>query len=644
MRRIKLMKLFLKNFKGLKELSVTFNDVTDILGGNGTGKTTLHDAFTWLLFDKDSMDRQSFEIKPLDSDNKVFHELEHEVTGILDVDGEEITLTKILKEKWTKKKGEVDREFGGHETLYFINEVPIKQTEYKETISKFITKQQFKLICNPMHFSAGMKWEDRRKLVIDIVGDIPKEKVFSCKEELLSLKELLAETDIDDFRKSVNARKKKLNVELEAIPEIIAELNSFLHEYDYDHLKSEKEKYEFSLNELMDKLFNRAAANDGLLEDMSRLHQLKEKLRDIEYSTEIRVEDERRILEGNILEAVGELEKLDKSIEDAVIEREKISKNLAELQPMLETLKSQWDELFDREYIKDFDFDRADNLKKVNEEAVDIRTKINQCTLELQGLDTRIGTLEEKRSVIEKEKAAAEKAVNSLVPSIILESNDEYMEIKNQILELEMRLVQDNEKSEDIEELKNDISELTEKLNQCREKLYAREYNESIKGRVKELQAEEKSLEEQIAEEEKKEMLCDEFMKVKAELAEPSIESKFGPVKFKLLNTLVNGTVESCCEVLIDGVPFSNANKAAQINTGLFIIGLLSEHFGVQAPIFIDNRESINEIPACECQIINLIVSKDEKLVVNGLDDEHKDFIREAAAQEAVHIDGEICL
>lgn len=644
MRRIKLMKLFLKNFKGVKELTITFNDITDILGGNGTGKTTLHDAFTWLLFDKDSMDRQSFEIKPLDSDNKAFHELEHEVTGILDVDGEEVTLTKILKEKWTKKKGEVDREFGGHETLYFINEVPIKQTEYKETISKFITKQQFKLICNPMHFSAGMKWEDRRKLVIDIVGDIHKEKVFSCKEELLSLKELLAETDIDDFRKSVNARKKKLNVELEAIPEIIAELNSFLHEYDYDHLKSEKEKYEFSLNELMDKLFNRAAANDGLLEDMSRLHQLKGKLRDIEYSTEIRVEDERRILEGNILEAIGELEKLDKNIEDAVIEREKISKNLAELQPMLETLKSQWDELFDREYIKDFDFDRADNLKKVNEEAVDIRTKINQCTLELQGLDTRIGTLEEKRSVIEKEKAAAEKAVNSLVPSIILESNDEYMEIKNQILELEMRLVQDNEKSEDIEELKNDISELTEKLNQCREKLYAREYNESIKGRVKELQAEEKSLEEQIAEEEKKEMLCDEFMKVKAELAEPSIESKFGTVKFKLLNTLVNGTVESCCEVLIDGVPFSNANKAAQINTGLFIIGLLSEHFGVQAPIFIDNRESINEIPACECQIINLIVSKDEKLVVNGLDDEHKDFIRKAAAQEAVHIDGEVYL
>ncbi|MBC8062305.1 MAG: AAA family ATPase, partial [Clostridiaceae bacterium] len=118
---IKLKQLMLKNFKGIKNLTIDFEKVTNICGENKLGKTTIFDGFTWLLFDKDSKDRSKFEIQPLDDQNNVIHMLETEVEGIIEIDGKAMVLRKILKEKWVKKRGEVDSELKGTETLYCID-------------------------------------------------------------------------------------------------------------------------------------------------------------------------------------------------------------------------------------------------------------------------------------------------------------------------------------------------------------------------------------------------------------------------------------------------------------------------------------------------------------------------------------------
>ncbi|MZK72441.1 hypothetical protein GT707_28075 [Clostridium beijerinckii] len=110
--------------------------------------------------------------------------------------------------------------------------------------------------------------------------------------------------------------------------------------------------------------------------------------------------------------------------------------------------------------------------------------------------------------------------------------------------------------------------------------------------------------------------MCEEFIRTKVELLEERINSKFKTVRFKLFKQQINGGIDECCETLINGVPYSNANTASQINSGIEIINTLSEHYKFQVPIFIDNRESVNEILDTESQIINLIVSKDKKLRV----------------------------
>ena len=112
---MKLISLRLENFKGIKELEINIDgENISIYGDNATGKTTIADAFSWLLFGKDSKDRAKFGIKTLDSAGNVIHNLEHGVYAMLEIDGDTVELERVYKEKWTKKRGTATATFSGH--------------------------------------------------------------------------------------------------------------------------------------------------------------------------------------------------------------------------------------------------------------------------------------------------------------------------------------------------------------------------------------------------------------------------------------------------------------------------------------------------------------------------------------------------
>jgi hypothetical protein len=132
--------------------------------------------------------------------------------------------------------------------------------------------------------------------------------------------------------------------------------------------------------------------------------------------------------------------------------------------------------------------------------------------------------------------------------------------------------------------------------------------------RIEELKAEEKKLSKEFEELERQLFLIESFTKRKVSLLNERINSRFKIVRFKLFNELMNGGIEDCCEITVSGVPYGGGlNSAARMQAGCEIISVLQEHYHIAPVMWIDNRESVTEIPPMNCQVVSLYVSPEDK-------------------------------
>lgn len=115
----------LKNFQGIKDLSFDLGQTTKIYGDNATGKTTVANALSWLLFDKSSTGEKNFSPKTIGPEGGE-HGLEHSVSAIFSDGTEDVELRKVFYEKYTKSRGKATQEFSGHTTDYFIKAIPLR--------------------------------------------------------------------------------------------------------------------------------------------------------------------------------------------------------------------------------------------------------------------------------------------------------------------------------------------------------------------------------------------------------------------------------------------------------------------------------------------------------------------------------------
>ena len=228
--KIQLKQLALINFKGIRNKTISLNPDGDafIYGNNATGKTTVFDAFTWLLFGKDSAGRSDFEIKTLDVDGLPIEKLDHEVAATLIIDGKEVVIKRMLREKWVKKRGAEVTEFEGNETLLSVNDVPKKANEFKDYISAIINENLFKLITSPTAFNS-LPWQERRKILNDICGEVSSDEVISLMEVDADRKQFLlnilaGDTSIVDHKKAIAQKVKALKDEIKTIPTRIDEV------------------------------------------------------------------------------------------------------------------------------------------------------------------------------------------------------------------------------------------------------------------------------------------------------------------------------------------------------------------------------------------------------------------------------------
>ena len=639
--KIRISNLKLKNFKGIKDLEIDFNsDNTNIYGKNATGKTTIFDAFKWLFFDKDSNDRKDFNIKTLDSENKPIHFLDHEVEATLVVDEMKMVFKKILHEKWVTKRGQSEQEFAGHETNYWIDEVPIKKKDYEEKINSLIPESLFKLITDPTYFNNQLKWTERRELLINISGTtISDDEILNSKEEFKIIKDNIEGRSIDDYKKVVQAKIKDLNKEKETIPVRIDELTNTLiteHNINYEEIEKQKEQYEQELQKIETEMTDVQAKSKENMKIAGELTEAKQELADFklkketEYSQKysndlINLQNEKRIAESTIRvkqdednERKVKIEQDQKRKEELYKEWDIVNNQKLEYDPnsfVCPTCKREYEtdqkEEIKKQFENNFNTHKKAEQDAINKEGQSINARIDENTKAREKLQQEMQDANSKLENINNKIAEIQKAKES-ENTLDVTSMPEYIDKDKKVKELEEKVK--NLTNGDISELQNKKIEITEEINKLNKTLNEREIQEKTKERIAELQNEEEVISNKIQELEGQQYALEEFTKTKVELLENAINSKFELVKFRLFDTQINGGLVECCDTLVNGVPYADVNNAHKILAGLDIINTLIKFYNTSAPIFIDNRESINEIYNIDTQIISLIVTTDKEL------------------------------
>ncbi len=639
--KIRISNLKLKNFKGIKDLEIDFNNEnTNIYGKNATGKTTIFDAFKWLFFDKDSNDRKDFNIKTLDSENKPIHFLDHEVEATLVVDEIKMVFKKILHEKWVTKRGQSEQEFAGHETNYWIDEVPIKKKDYEEKINSLIPESLFKLITDPTYFNNQLKWTERRELLINISGTtISDDEILNSKEEFKIIQDNLEGRSIDDYKKVVQAKIKDLNKEKETIPVRIDELTNTLiteHNINYEEIEKQKEQYDQELQKIELEMTDVQAKSKENMKIAGELTEAKQELADFKLKKEteytqrysndlINLQNEKRIAESTIRvkqdednERKTKIEQDQKRKEELYKEWDIVNNQKLEYDPnsfVCPTCKREYEtdqkEEIKKQFENNFNTHKKTEQDAINKEGQSINARIDENTKAREKLQQEMQDANSKLENINNKIAEIEKAKES-DNTFDVTSMPEYIDKDKKIKELEERVK--NLTNGDISELQNKKAEITEEINKLNKTLNEREIQEKTKERIAELQNEEEVISNKVQELEGQQYALEDFTKTKVELLENAINSKFELVKFRLFDTQINGGLVECCDTLVNGVPYADVNNAHKILAGLDIINTLIKFYNTSAPIFIDNRESINEIYNIDTQIISLIVTTDKEL------------------------------
>lgn len=632
--QIKIKNLRLENFKGIRELSIDAQGKNvSIYGENATGKTTIYDAFSWLLQEKDSQGKKDFGIKTLEN-GIVIEGIDHTVECEMDVDGKEMKLKKVYSEKWTKKTGTASKVLTGHTTDYFVDDVPCKKSEFESRMSQLISEDAIKLLTNPRYFNEQLHWLDRKKILFSLCDEIADTDVIAKMENPEKITGILTKRLPQDHKKVAAGRLKEINNQLEKLPVRIDELNKGMQGNEIDVVTAEKEiellkvvqeKFRDELNNI--KNGGIAIVNGVLISDLkTEISDIKTKMQDAsikkteEWQAKLNALSELKMEYGLSHSkasnekpwVISDIEDLEKRIQELRDEWKRINSQVPDIKTSCPTCNQTIPQEKQQEALKAFNFSNSEGLEIINSNGKELSVK----------LDSKKKLLEQLTKDIEKYGAALKgvmadiEKLNSQKAPLIIWINDEILAKQTEIERLEIEIKNDLSTNRDkIAEIATQIDDSSEKIEALRTSVLKSAQLKASKARIAELKAEQKKLSAEYENLESELFAINQFERIKCNLIEDTINSKFENAKFKLFNTLVNGGLEECCETLFDGVPYADLNNAAKTNVGIDIINTLSKQYDIYLPVFIDNLESITKLNKTNCQVFGLKVSEKDKVL-----------------------------
>lgn len=649
---IKFEKLKIENFKGINAISLDFaSDVTNILGANHTGKTTTADAIMWVLFGKNSDGQAVFGIDPRDYNNNVINHLENIVTLTIAADNRELVLKKVRKEIWSKPKGQLEEVLTGHSTECFINGNKYTVKDYQAEVNALCNEALFRAITNPAYFPS-LKAEEQRSLLIKMVGDMSLSEIAKQKDEFMRLVDELDGQELKEYRSHLSYQIKGVKTEMESIPNRITEnqqilqglsdevtdsaaIRKRLNEIDedikkYDDLLQDasakfSQDYEkkaaqrqlvnslkYKQQEIVDKIESENRAKRA--EHENALNAILQKLKNTEYSRDMKADDlrmKKQELQQIELRADDFRKKWEEVESKAFVwnEDQEICPNCGQRLPSenIEELKEKAHEQWTVRHMAEQD--RLDVEAKALKDAKQrIEAELNELQTKIEMLTTEVSSLQGQENELKAYK----------VEQVDYHDNDDWMRLARQIEQQEAKLHKMCEEGESsttqtIKDKKQELIRQRDELNVSlsKEKLIAER-----EERIEQLTEQMKQLNQQLADLERKDYTAANLELASIQNLEERVTKLFMLIKFKMFETLLNGSIKPTCVLTMHGVPYNDLSNSEKINAGIDLIRAMNTYNDMFAPIIIDNAESCNDILPTSCQQIRLVVSRDEQLTV----------------------------
>ena len=644
MKNISLLHLHAEHFKGLRHIDIDFSNYNIIKGRNASGKTTLLDLFWWILFGKDSQGRTDFQIRPVDAYGQMIDNVEIIGEAMFGLDTSVITLQKVQKQVWTKKRGETAPTFSGNKNEMFVNGFPVSQKDYEAKVAEILDEGLFKLMTNPMAFSM-LPWKEQRDILLRFVSDVTDKDVLELDEARFApIADDVLMAGADATRDKAYATLKRLKDEQKAYPIRIDEaMRSKMNARPEDEVLARKKDAEGLLEAIQEERDYLDASLKEYTDIQDEIVKVRIRAGEVKANAEAEYAKQKMTARTAVTDAtmkVKDLEqkrdRLSDSLSDLTREIALGESDIADLAKQYKEIKSRalpedetacptcgrkFDDDKIAEIASEFEKRKDRDLSRISFRGKNVRTRVDNVKAKLADTHKQIDALTEQILQAGAEvKRLVESANGIIEPDYIM--LPEYQALNKQLVELSAKLNSADDGAERRGALRGREEIARQELTLANGDLSVIEANKRTDARIEELKSEQRECGQKVADAEQALYLVEEFIRLKMDTLSDRINSHFSKVRFKLFKTLINGAVQPCCvmQMASNGsyVDYPNLNHGAQIMAGLDVIEALGGLYDVSAPVFIDNAEALdsNNKPEIDSQLIMLCVSDDEELTV----------------------------
>ena len=656
MKKIIFKSLSLLNFKGIRNLHVSFGEnLTVISGRNAAGKTSIADAIMWVLFDV-GYDGNKLEPKTFDKNHEIIKEIPHEAELTLLVDGDQIVLKRSLSDAWKGDKCT-------NTYKYYVNGDVTTSGDFKKVVESICPDSVFRRISSATNF-CSLPWQKQRELLESLADQYTSQDITQGDERFDFVVEELKKKSIADLIHHIKYKRKEVQKQLDAVPVRLAELNKSLPEaQDWDALYAEIENLQEKLGEIDQKVRTIRIGGadkvryDGILKKIEFAEKRKRNMEQgaMNIATEQATKHQSDVITANIAvkkaqSLVDDLKATMRGYTESEIhakdKKEECERKVVDINNRLDELsKSRWSwnaedgicphcgqplpaedvERIKKESKDRFNERKSNASKKIQEEFNGIQQEYTDAKNILEKLyNDRMVTTNQlvKANKTLKEAEFKKLEVDAEKPKTyeqILAEKEEYQQVVKEIADLQAELNKPSASSDEnakmLAELEKEREPIGIRYNEVLELLATKETYDRISELIEKAKQDKESYQNQLDELDEQLDLANEYNKKSCQLLEENVNGHFSYVKWSMFTQDLDGNMKPYCECYHDGVPYSRLNGAAKVNAGIDIANTFSRFYQVSAPMVLDECESVNDpIYSGDQQQIRLKVTTDDKL------------------------------